>query len=92
MSKDQPYPFMVGMTPKRRRDKQKPLKCVVILADSTDLAWGLFRKQEGDKWDIVELQPTSPAGKHLKRLGHADRHRVGRACDRQYEKSKRTAR
>lgn len=89
LNKDQPYQFMVGMIPGRNREKRKPLGCVVIMADSVDLAWGLFRRQEGYKWDIVELQPTSPAGKFLKRLGHADRNREGEAHDRKYERQLR---
>lgn len=92
LNKDIPYQFMVGMIPGRIREKRKPLGCVVIMADSVDLAWGLFRKQEGNKWDIVELQPVSPAGKYLKRLGHADRNREGEAHDRRYEKQLRAKR
>lgn len=89
LGNDQPYVFYVGMRPKRKRDKQKPLAAVVIMSNSTDLAWGLFRKQEGYKWDIVELQPTNLAGKSLKRLGHNDRQRVGREHDRRYKQNQR---
>jgi hypothetical protein len=77
LSRDMPYKFMVTMRPKGKRARV-PMRCVVIMADSTDLAWGLFRKQEGDKWDIVELAPTSVAGAPLDRLSLADRHLVGR--------------
>ena len=74
LSKDRPYVFMVGMRPKRKRDKQKPLQAVVIMADSEDLAWGLFRKQEVEgMWDIIELAPTNSDGDNLKRLEFKDR-------------------
>ena len=74
LSKDRPYVFMVGMRPKRKRDQQQPLQAVVIMADSEDLAWGLFRKQEVEgMWDIIELAPTNSDGDNLKRLAFKDR-------------------
>ena len=77
MSKDEPYEFHVAMRKKRRRHKQAPLRSVIIMANSLDLAWGLFNKQEGDKWDIVELQPRGTKGQFLKRLGFKDRQKKG---------------
>ena len=44
------------------------------MADSEDLAWGLFRKQEVEgMWDIIELAPTNSDGDNLKRLAFKDR-------------------
>jgi hypothetical protein len=89
LCRDRPYRFMVTMRPKGKRARV-PLRCVVIMADSTDLAWGLFRKQEGDKWDIVELAPTSVAGVPLDRLKLADRHLEGRKLDDRLKRRQRT--
>jgi len=77
LNKDEPYHFMVAMKKKRRRDKQKPLKSIIIMADSTDLAWGLFRKQYGTRYDIVELAPRGAKGEFIKRLGFKDRVKEG---------------